>query len=100
MRVALQNGMDETIIERIRPHIQSFPKIQSFFAGAVGEKLGGRLKPVKHTDAESEESRVREIADEAQLSRRNSQLVAAINHVGSVAIPDEVKVWSRVSRLP
>ena len=50
LQVALENGFSEDVIDKIRPHIHSWPSIQKFFADAVGERLGGRLQPVKHTN--------------------------------------------------
>ena len=50
LRAGMKHGLSETVLEKIRPHVHSFPAIQDFFADAVEDRLGGRLRPVRHTD--------------------------------------------------
>ncbi|KAK4503337.1 hypothetical protein PRZ48_004252 [Zasmidium cellare] len=59
LRAGIERGLDGRILEKIRPHIHSFPTIQKFFADAVGEAFDGRLKPVRHSEPDQVERRGR-----------------------------------------
>jgi hypothetical protein len=56
LRIALlEYDLDPKILETIRPHVHSFPSLQRFFTDAIGNRFGGQLQPVRHTDVEDED---------------------------------------------
>ncbi|CAH0027584.1 unnamed protein product [Clonostachys rhizophaga] len=50
LKAGFERGLNEKILEQIRPHIHSFPALQRFFTEALDGLLGGGFGPVRHTD--------------------------------------------------
>lgn len=59
LRAGMKHGLSETVLEKIRPHVHSFPAIQDFFASAVAERLEGDCSQSVTLTHIDEDSRIR-----------------------------------------
>lgn len=50
LKAGFERGLNDKILEQIRPHIHSFPALQRFFTEALDDMFGGGFGPVRHTD--------------------------------------------------
>ncbi|CAH0047249.1 unnamed protein product, partial [Clonostachys solani] len=50
LKVGFERGLNDKILEQIRPHIHSFPTLQKFFTEALDDMFGGGIGPVRHTE--------------------------------------------------
>lgn len=67
VRVLLDYGLDDGALEKVKPFIHSFPAIQSFLADAATAYVGGRFRPVRHSDPDA-----KELTEEVLRSSKNS----------------------------
>ncbi|OQO04946.1 hypothetical protein B0A48_07964 [Cryoendolithus antarcticus] len=71
MRIALEHGLDISLIEKLRPHLNNWPSMQRVLTESIGEGLGAKLRPIKHTDPESQ-LRYNASSDEPMDIRRDA----------------------------
>ncbi|KAF2169428.1 hypothetical protein M409DRAFT_20647 [Zasmidium cellare ATCC 36951] len=74
LKAGIERGLDGRILEKIRPHIHSFPAIQKFFAGAMGVAFNGRFKPVSHSDPTEAWVQSRMTSTSAKPKRRQGRV--------------------------